>query len=207
MTHPIKALLFDLGGVVVDISFEQALEHWSHPSGVPAETLKSRFAFDAAYEQHERGEVEAGEYFASLRTTLGVTLSDEQLKAGWNAIFLGEITRTVDLLRRLEGKVPLYAFSNTNATHKAFCYKGYSDALAPFERVFVSSDIGKRKPERDAFVHVASEIGVGLERIMFFDDTKENVVAAEALGMHAVLVRSPNDVLTAVGPFLRADQP
>lgn len=202
MTRAIKALLFDLGGVIIDISFEKALERWSYYSGANPDTLESLFKPDFCYEQHERGEIEAKAYFASLRTSFGVTLSDEQFEDGWNAIFLGEITQTVELLKRLEGKVRLYAFSNTNTTHKLFWSKEYSSALAPFERIFVSSDMGKRKPEREAFVHVAAEVGLELEEMMFFDDTEENVLAARALGMSAVLVTSPNDVATAVEPFL-----
>ena len=161
--------------------------------------------FDTAYEQHERGEIEAGAYFASLRTAFDVTISDEQFESGWNAIYLGEITPTVHLLKRLEGKVPLYALSNTNATHQLFWSKQYARALAPFERIFVSSEMGKRKPERDAFVYVASEVGVNLGDIMFFDDTEENVLAARALGMQAVLVKSPRDVFLAVEPLLQAN--
>ena len=202
-----EALLFDLGGVVVDISFERALKRWSYHSGVSPQTLKTRFAFDAAYEQHERGEIEAAAFFTSLRKTLDITLSDEQLKEGWNAIFLGDIPQTTALLKRLEDKVPLYAFSNTNETHRLFWAERYAEFLTPFERVFVSSDMGKRKPEREAFAYVAEEIGVNFEDILFFDDTQENITAAEALGMQAVLVRSPADVLEAVTPFLQEEPP
>ena len=207
MTHPAKALLFDLGGVIVDISFEKALEQWSHHAGIAPQTLKTRFAFDEVYEQHERGEIEAAAFFASLRETLGVTLSDEQLKEGWNAIFLGDISQTTALLKRLEGKVPLYAFSNTNETHKLFWSERYAEFLTPFERIFVSSDMGKRKPEREAFAYVAAEIGVEFGDILFFDDTQENVSAAKDLGLQAVLVRSPEDVLEAVTPFLQDEPP
>ena len=197
-----KALLFDLGGVVLDISFEKALERWSHHAGVSPDTLAARFTPDAAYEQHERGEIEAGAYFASLRSAFGVTLSDEQFTDGWNAIFLGEVSETVDLLKRLKDKIPLYAFSNTNAVHKLFWSQRYSSALAYFERVFVSSDMGKRKPERESYLYVAAEMGVKLEEILFFDDTEANVLAARALAMQAVLVTSPDDVFAAVAPFL-----
>ena len=202
VTHTVKALLFDLGGVVLDISFEAALERWSHHSGVGSAMLKARFTPDEAYERHERGEIEAAAYYDSLRTAFGVTLSDEQFEEGWNAIFLGEIPETVALLKRLHGRIPLYAFSNTNAVHKLFWSERYASALAVFERVFVSSDMGKRKPEREAFEHVATEMGVGLENILFFDDTEVNVTAARALAMQAVLVTSPDDVFTAVKPFL-----
>ena len=126
-----------------------------------------KFKPDLAYEQHERGEIEAGEYYASLRKSLGVTLSDEQFGEGWNAVFLGEIVPTVKLLKQLEGKVPLYAFSNTNEVHKQFWSVEYAAALEPFKYIFVSSDIGKRIPEHDAFSYVASKMGVSTASIKF----------------------------------------
>ena len=198
----VKALLFDLGGVVLDISFLKSFERWGHHSSLSPDALERLFQLDEVYERHERGEVDAAAYFASLRSAFGVTLSDEQFEDGWNAIFLGEIAATVALLERLKGKIPLYAFSNTNATHQAFWSERYEHALEPFERVFVSSEMGKRKPEREAFLYVAAEMGLEPEDIMFFDDTEVNVSAAWALGMQAVLVTSPRDVLTAVEPFL-----
>ena len=203
MRNSVKALLFDLGGVVFDISFKRVIERWNEQSGVGSDILTARFTPDLAYEQHERGEIEAGEYYASLRKSLGVTLSDEQFEEGWNAVFLGEIVPTVKLLKQLEGKVPLYAFSNTNEVHKQFWSVEYAAALEPFKHIFVSSDIGKRKPEHDAFSYVASKMGVSLKEIMFFDDSEENTVASEELGMQAVLVNSPADVAKAVKPFLR----
>ena len=202
MNQTTKVLLFDLGGVVIDVSFDNVIKRWSEHSKVEFSKLKPRFKFDSAYEQHERGEIEAKEYFASLRDSLGIALSDEQFEEGWNAIYLGEITETVNLLKQLDGEVPLYAFSNTNETHKLFWSEHYVSTLEPFTQIFVSSDMGKRKPEPDAFVHVASEIDISLAEIMFFDDSEENISAAKSLGMQAVLVRSSDDVRHAVETFL-----
>ena len=67
-----------------------------------------------------------------------------------------------------------------------------------FERVFVSSEIGYRKPDRSAFEFVAQTIGVPIGSILFFDDTLENVNGALAAGLEAVQVRGPADVKTAL---------
>ena len=64
--------------------------------------------------------------------------------------------------------------------------------------VFVSSEIGHRKPERSAFEFVARSVGVPIESILFFDDTLENVEGALAAGFQAVHVRGPADVKTAL---------
>ncbi len=191
-----------MGGVVIDVSFDKVLERWSAHAGANLETLRARFTLSEAYEQHERGEIDAEAYYASLRTTLGIAMSDAQFEEGWNAIFLGEIAPTVQLIRQLEGKLPLYAFSNTNATHQLFWSQRYADALTPFERIFVSSEMGKRKPESDAFLYVVSEIGLHPGEIMFFDDTEVNVSAAKATGMKAVRINSPGDVRRALKAFL-----
>jgi len=60
--------------------------------------------------------------------------------------------------------------------------------------VFTSCDIGLRKPEAAAFAHIVSEIGVPASRILFFDDTLENVEGARACGLQAVHVTSDETV-------------
>jgi HAD superfamily hydrolase (TIGR01509 family) len=97
------------------------------------------------------------------------------------------------------GRLPLYAFTNSNPTHQAFWAPRYAELLKSFRKVFVSSEMGLRKPEAVAFAAIAREIGVPVERIMFFDDTRANVEAALAIGMPAVLVRSIDDVKKALG--------
>src|SRR5207237_8871068 len=98
------------------------------------------------------------------------------------------------------GRIPQYAFSNTNRTHLDYWRPLYAKALSRLDGVFTSCELGVRKPERAAFERVAREIRVPLERILFFDDTESNVIGARAAGMKAVLVRSPADVAQAVAP-------
>ena len=51
-----------------------------------------------------------------------------------------------------------------------------------------------RKPEKESFLEVCTDIGVTPENILFFDDTMENVVAAQEMGMSSVKVNSINDI-------------
>ena len=200
----VDAWLFDLGNVVIGIDFERALAEWAGAGGREVEDLRQRFHFDEAYERHERGQIEASEYFAQLRSMLGVDLNDDQLAAGWNAIWTGPIAQVVELLPALARSRTLFAFTNTNLTHHAAWSSLYAQILQPFERIFLSCRMGLRKPEAEAFAAIARDIGVPLERILFFDDTEENVAGARAVGMPAVWVRSPADVVEAVTPYLEA---
>jgi len=197
-----EALLFDLGGVVFDIDFERAFSHWATCAGVPVETLKSRYRIDAWYEQHERGEIGAAEYFDALRDTLGITISDEKFAAGWNTIFEEEPAEVFELFQSLGSRIPIYAFSNSNVTHQEFWERKYAKTLGLFRQVFVSCELGLRKPEAAAFRHVAACIGTEPENLLFFDDRAENVDGARDIGMSAVQVRGFAEVRVSVTEFL-----
>jgi FMN phosphatase YigB (HAD superfamily) len=197
-----EALLFDLGGVIVELDWDRAFAHWARCAAVPVAPIRERFSFDEPYQRHERGEIDARTYYSSLRRSLGIDIPDDDFESGWNAIFAREISATTQLVKALRGRVPLYLFSNTNAAHHRAWATRFATALEPFDRVFISSAIGLRKPSRAAFAHVAREMGMPLGKILFLDDTLENVVGARAAGMQAAHVRTPGEVRAAVQPWL-----
>jgi glucose-1-phosphatase len=196
------ALLFDLGRVVINIDFDKVLACWAGHAGRPRAELSGRFGPDETFRRHETGDASDDEFFAALRRTLGVELSDAQFLEGWNAIFAGEMPGMNALLARAARHLPLYAFSNTNRPHVEHFSKAYADVLGHFREIFLSSTIGLRKPDAAAYDHVVQAIGVPAPRIVFFDDLAENIEGARARGLTAVHVTSPDDVaqaLTALG--------
>jgi putative hydrolase of the HAD superfamily len=201
---PADALLFDLGGVIMGLDWDRAFQRWGRASHVPPEALATLFAFDGPYERHERGEIGELDYYATLRRSLAIDIDDDEFRAGWRAVFTEPVHETVALLEKLTDRVPLYAFSNSNPAHQAVWSRKFRQALANFRRVFVSSEMGLRKPERASFDFIAREIGVAPGRILFFDDTLANVEGARHAGLQAVRVSGPDDVRNAVGPWLEA---
>lgn len=194
----IDALLFDLGGVVIDIDFADAIAYWAERSSQPEAGLTERFSFDEPYRLHEIGHIDVVQYFESLRHSLDLDLSDEDLLAGWNNIYLGVSPGIEAVLRAASQRWRLFAFSNSNDAHKRHWSVHYADVLSAFETVFVSSDIGARKPSPAAFETVATRIGTTVDRILFFDDTMENITGAAAVGMPAVHVSSTADIRRAL---------
>ncbi len=178
ITHPVEALLFDMGGIVIDVDFDRVFHSWESLSRLSFEEIRSRFSMDAAYGQHERGEIDASQYFQHLRTLLELEGSDEEITAGWNEIYVREITETLNDILSIKDQFPCYAFTNTNPTHQTAWLATFPRVVAAFERVFVSSELGLRKPERAAFDAVAAAIGVKASGILFFDDAVENVRGA-----------------------------
>jgi glucose-1-phosphatase len=197
------ALLFDLGRVVLDIDFSKAVACWAGHAGCAPQSIIARYARDSeAFRLHEMGKISDAAYFDSLRRSLGIAISDAQFLEGWNAIFAGEMPDIAKLLPRAAKHMPLYVFSNTNRPHVEYFSKEYADLLGHFRELYLSSSIGLRKPDAEAFDHVVQSIGVPAGRIVFFDDLAENVEGARARGLTALQVTSPRDVadaLTALG--------
>lgn len=198
MSEPVEALLFDFGNVVVDIDFDRVTARWAQHAGCSAQAVLARYSHDDAYKRHECGDIDINQYFAALRGSLGIEISDAQFLDGWNAVFGGVIPGIEEQLRAAAARRPVYLFSNTNPAHEAFWVPAYAEVLEPFRKLYVSSTIGLRKPERAAFDHVARDIGVAPGRILFFDDALENVEGARRAGLQAVHVRSNDDVAKAL---------
>lgn len=200
MNRP-KALLFDLGGVVLEVDFQRAFDHWARAAGKDPADLARRYSHDAAYERHERGEMSSADYFGHLREELGLRLSDAEMAEGWNRLLPGEIPGIAAVLDRLRGRAPLYVFSNTNPAHIDYFSTRFAAVLKPFDRIFLSSDLGHRKPEKSAFDAVCREIGRDHGEILFFDDTEANVVGARAAGLQAAHVPRHEDLLKVLSDF------
>lgn len=195
------ALLFDLGGVVIDIDFDRAFKVWQPRSSLSVEEMRLRFSFDLQYQRHERGEIAAAAYYDHLASILKLDADHAHIDLGWNSIYVGEITETTAMVRTMRNRLPCHAFTNTNAAHMGTWCNLFPAVVDLFDRIFASHVMGIRKPERKAFDHISQAIGVAPGSIVFFDDLLENVQAASAAGFQGVHVRSPNDVRNALESF------
>jgi glucose-1-phosphatase len=191
-------LLFDLGRVVLDTDFARVMRVWATHAGCEPADLATRFVVNDSFKHHETGHIDDAAFFQNLRHSLSISISDAQFLEGWNAIFAGEMPGIAPLLSRAAAKMPLYAFSNTNPPHVAHFSKAYAGVLGHFREIYLSSSIGLRKPEAEAYQHVVNAIGVPASRIVFFDDSAENIAGARAYGLTAVHVKSSDDVATTL---------
>ncbi len=187
--------IFDLGNVVVDIDFNRVLGVWSDLSGVPLATLQSRFSMDSAFEQHERGEISDPDFAERLCEQLDVALSYAQFTAGWQAVFIGVRPETLKIMQQLRARGErVVILSNTNQLHVEFWPLHYPEVEQAADHIYMSQDIGMRKPEARIFNYVLEREGVSAADAIFFDDNQANIDAARALGIHSVLVKDSTTV-------------
>ncbi len=191
MTDP-DAIVFDLGNVLIGVDFERAFAHWADCSGQPVARLRARWRSDGALAAHERGELDDQSFFAHLDVLLGTHIGSHAIAAGWQAVFTGLIEPIVAELPALSARRPLYLYSNTNAAHTPTWRSRFGDALLPhFRGVYLSHEIGRRKPDVTSFEWLARELGVPPERLLFLDDSPGNVAGARAAGWRAEQVVEP----------------
>lgn len=194
----IDACVLDLGRVLIDIDFERVLGCWAALGAHPADTLRERFTAlihgSELFARHERGELACEEFFAEVARLLDLPADVERLRYGWNAVFTGEVAGVRERLAALAERCPVYVLTNTNASHTRHWREHHGDLLGAVREVFVSSEIGMRKPEPAVYAHVVSAIGCPPGRIAFVDDNAANVAAALAAGWNARHVSGPAEV-------------
>ncbi|MGM3173839.1 glucose-1-phosphatase [Dickeya lacustris] len=181
--------IFDLGNVIIDVDFNRVLGVWSNLSGTPLATLRERFVMGHTFEQHERGEISDEEFASRLCHEMGISLSFEQFSAGWQAIFHGIRKDVIDIMHRLrqEGH-RVVILSNTNRLHCLHWPELYPDVIPAADKLYLSQEMGCRKPEAAIYQQVLQAEGVIASEACFFDDNPANIDAAQALGIQAVLV-------------------
>ena len=191
---PISALIFDLGGVIIDIDFSRVFEVWVSYAREDPIKISNRFSMDEAYARHEIGEIHYTKYFSSLRQSLKIDITDQEFIQGWNEIFKGEMPGIAVLLENIAARYPVFAFTNTNHLHQSVWSDRYQSVLKPFTKIYSSVKIGLRKPEARAFKYVIDDCGFNPENILFLDDSLDNVLGAKAAGLQAAHVKSTAEV-------------
>lgn len=197
-----KALLLDLGGVVIDIDPRACFAHWAEAAGEDIERIAARWRVDDAYQALEVGAIGFAEYVERLSSRLGIALAEDAWRRGWNALLREPFQDVVEVLPQVASRLPLYCFSNTNAEHQAVWQRRLGDALAPFRKIYTSWELGCRKPDVESYLRVADGMGMAPGDILFLDDNSDNVAGAQAAGFDARQVTGPAMTLNVLRSLL-----
>jgi putative hydrolase of the HAD superfamily len=180
--------IFDLGNVLFEANLEKAIRTWSNLSGVNEDLIRGQFDANENLEKFERGEVGAQDFFKGLNAQLGLGISYEEIIDGWNSIFGPVWHQNYKAICTIATVIQVVALTNTNSTHYPIWTRRYENELKVFEKIYVSSELGMRKPEPRIFNYVLKDCGVLPQKAIVFDDGKNNFTAARQLGIQAVLI-------------------
>ncbi|HEN3642444.1 TPA: glucose-1-phosphatase [Yersinia enterocolitica] len=181
--------IFDLGNVIVDIDFKRILGVWSKLSSVPLATLSERFTMGEVFQQHERGEISDEDFARQLSDEMGLSLSFEQFAEGWQAVFVALRPEVISIMQKLRAEGHrVVVLSNTNRLHCNYWPQHYPEVAAAADHMYLSQDLGMRKPEARIYQHVLSVENTPAEQAVFFDDVEANIVAARIEGITGIHV-------------------
>lgn len=181
--------IFDLGNVIVDIDFNRVLGAWSDFSRVPLATLKQNFAMGEAFHQHERGEISDEAFAQAMCHEMDLPLSYEQFSHGWQAVFVAIRPDVIDIMHKLrEQGHRVVVLSNTNRLHTTFWPEEYPEIRAATDKIYLSQEMGMRKPEARIYQAVLQAEGFSAADAVFFDDNADNIEGANQLGITSILV-------------------
>lgn len=199
-----SVILSDLGGVVVQIDPHRCHRCWSGLSPLEPGEISDRLYPDQVYEAFERGQVSGQQYLEHVRRQLKTDAGDEALQRCFNDIYLGIDEDSLSLLSMEQDRgFRLAALTNTNEMHYDRWWPQYREHLQVFEQIYLSFELGSRKPEPGCFEAILKAEEVGPEEVVFIDDVVGHVEAARAVGLTAIHYTSAEQLSTDLEPVLR----
>lgn len=189
-------LLFDLGGVLVDLG-DPAGEMSLNMSN---EQFWELWLSSPLVQQFETGQLDAHEFVAAFSGHVGVedAVDFAARIRRWRLPMFDEIEGFLTALTR---RTDIALLSNTNEIHWAQV-QSQSDVFASFQKLFLSFETGYAKPDPAAFLDVVEYFGCAPQQIVFLDDNAGNVAAAQAAGLRSKQTKGPAQVKAAVDEFL-----
>lgn len=181
-------LLFDFGGVLVDLDKERCLRAFRE-LGIDARPYLDSFVQAGVFSRFELGETDAAGFCRELRQVAGCgDVADGDILEAWRGFLLDVPVPRLETLLRARRNYPVYVLSNTNSVHWEMASGGYFRYKGLrlddfFDGVFLSYELGLAKPDPEIFKTVARRIGGEPDDILFFDDSEENCAAARRCGL------------------------
>ena len=187
----LKNILFDLGGVILDLNVSATLERFLN-LGFPKELLNYPENYETdIFFNYETGKTSTDEFRSAIRKSSGVNFSDKEFDEAWCAMLIGVPESRTRLLQPLSKVYNLYILSNTSELHMRHFNQMFHDTAGyklsdVFTHGFYSHETGWHKPDPGAFKDVLKKAKIKASETLFLDDNIHNVKAAKELGFNVI---------------------
>lgn len=194
----IKNLIFDLGGVILDLSINSTLQSFADVSGIDPPRVKQLFTDSPGFEAYEKGEITTVEFRDFVRKLYDIDAPDDVLDSCWNAMLVNIPLEKLQLLERLKKTHNVFLLSNTNDIHVHYINNTLLLRVTQrsledfFHRAYYSHTMKMRKPDEEIFQKVLDLEKLNPTQTLFLDDNEANIEGASKLGIKTVHVVNPN---------------
>ena len=199
----IHTLIFDLGGVIIDIDPAGCFKHFQKQAISKEHPAWQQGLDYPLFKEYEMGLLSDSSFLNELRSILAnPVLADQQIIDLWNTMLVDISLDKLNLLETLRKQYRLVLLSNTNYLHM----KGFNSILKKktqhadfsywFDAIYFSFQMGVRKPSVEIYQMLLEQEGSNANEVYFLDDNAENIRVANSLGIQTKLISHPNEILT-----------
>ena len=195
MNARIKNIIFDLGGVVLDID-ESVVFRELGKMGIDVSQLAHSKEFMELLDRFDIGVYTAPTFRKKVKAFLGIEkMTDQKFDSIWNAMLFDIPRERIEALEKVKKHYKIFLMSNSNEIHYDLYVRdlqlrfGYNEFDELFNKAYFSFGIHLRKPDPRFFELILDHEHLLPEETLFIDDTAENIAVAKALGIHTYHIR------------------
>jgi putative hydrolase of the HAD superfamily len=187
----IKNIIFDLGGVIIDIRYKDTIEQFNKIGFTNFEAIYTQMKQTQLFDSLETGKIHPHAFRVELQKYQN-QLTNEQIDLAWNAMIGDMPFQHVNILKLLRKKYRTFLLSNTNEIHINYFYNyllskfDYNPLPEMFEHTYYSHEIGYRKPDVEAYEYVLKDACIKPEETLFIDDLQANIIGAKEAGLQTI---------------------
>ena len=203
MVNDFDSIIFDYGGVIINICYENTIAAFSRLSGFEASQFYTQHQQRALFDDYERGHISSAEFRDGLRSLFQIDCSDQALDDAWNALLLDIPQERIALLKELGQHKRLFLLSNINEIHRIACDRIFDETFdaefggiySLFETVYFSYEMGDRKPNPSIFKTVIQQQDLNPKRTVFIEDTRQHIEGAKSVGLQTIHITNGLTIL------------
>ena len=195
-----KTIIFDLGAVILNINYQNTIDEFTKLGVKNAEKFYSKKVQTELFNQIETGIISNNQFLETLQKET-YNASKKQVKQAWNAMLLDLPGERLKLIQKLKKNHTLYLLSNTNAIHiyefrKQLGNKKWLEFCGLFEKMYLSHELGLRKPDVEIFKYILKDQGLKAEEVLFIDDSPQHIESAKKIGIHCHHLLDDEDIIS-----------
>ncbi len=185
------AIIFDLGGVIINLDYQLTIEAFKKLGIENFEEMYTQAKQNNLFEDYETGKISSQHFINSLLPYLPSGTSANKVVHAWNAMILDFPSKRLELLDQLNSKYRIFLLSNTNDIHLQAVNRSLANTTdrkldSYFEKVYLSHEVKLRKPHEEIFELVCKEQNLNKSTTLFIDDTIGHVNGANSIGLQGI---------------------
>jgi putative hydrolase of the HAD superfamily len=181
----IKAVIFDIGGVVINDDFLSYAERFAQKAGMTKEQIYRSVIGSPEWRLYFKGKISEENIWKAIKRKYLPPEIAEEIRKTWKDILV-PIPATIELIKNLKPAYKICFISNVDKECALYARKKYPEIFRLFEDEVVSYEAGMAKPEKEIYRYALKKFGLEPEECIYIDNQPENIPPAQELGIKAI---------------------